>query len=109
MDKKWKGEKGGETKIPLKGSVLKANHRAYRRQSGLMGFSRQGNSAYIGLSHFQGSPPWPGLRPVGWPTNGQARGNTGSTLNSRLFRPSQHNLVQARVVRTLDSELLVGS
>jgi len=47
-------EKGGGAKIPLKLSVLNANHRAYR----LWQASR--NSAYIGLGYFQRGLPWPG-------------------------------------------------
>jgi len=33
-------EKDGGARIPLKRSVLNANHRAYRRLSGLIGFGR---------------------------------------------------------------------
>ena len=71
-----RGEGGG---IPLKRSVLNANHRGYRCLSGLIGFRRP-NSAYIGLGCFRRGPaygPAYGLSaglPAAWPV-----GNTEGT------------------------------
>ena len=56
-------EKGGGAKIPLKRSVLNANHRAYRRLSGPTGFGRP---AEFGLYRPRLLPARPALAwPVG--------------------------------------------
>jgi len=54
-------EKGGGAKIPLKRSVLNANHRAYRRLLGLIGFGRP---AKFGLYRPRLLPARPALA---WP------------------------------------------
>jgi len=53
-------EKGGGAKIPSKRSVLNANHGAYRRLSGLIGFGRPAEFGLYRPRHFQRSLPWPG-------------------------------------------------
>jgi len=45
-------EKGRGAKIPLKRSVLNANHGAYRRLSGLIGFGRLVEFGLYGLVYF---------------------------------------------------------
>jgi len=85
-------EKCGGAKIPLKRSVLNADHRAYRRLSGLIGFSRP---AEFGLYQPRLLPVWPALA---WPV-----GNTvfnKSFLNASLDRILCSSLAQlySRVV-----------
>ena len=95
-------EKGGGAKIALKQSVLNANHGAYRRLSGLIGFGRP---VEFGLYRPRLLPAQPALAwPMAYRPAYQRPGPLGTLLRSTHDRANRSDHSRAK----LDHDLIVS-